>query len=158
MSDQSATTHQQYQGFPNLDSPLMDPESGGPSIPWYQFFIALWSRVGAKIQSAPESAVITNNANNITIVSTFTGEVIGTIPILTGGPDIAVPIVGNPPFEWPAPAIGKLVVAGAQVSIKRSGVCYIASPTGGAIPLVKGDIVSLMWFTQDLPTIRWFPD
>lgn len=34
------------QGFPQLDSPLIDPQTGALSITWFQFFAALWNRTG----------------------------------------------------------------------------------------------------------------
>lgn len=35
------------QGFPLLNSPLVDPRTGGPSRPWIQFFMTLWRRTGS---------------------------------------------------------------------------------------------------------------
>lgn len=36
----------QPQGFPNLDTPIVDANSGLLSIIWFRFFIALWQRSG----------------------------------------------------------------------------------------------------------------
>lgn len=37
----------QQQEFPKLDSPLVDTQNGWVALPWYRFFISLWTRTGA---------------------------------------------------------------------------------------------------------------
>lgn len=34
------------QALPKLDSPLTDPDTGGPSLPWYQLLVWVWRCLG----------------------------------------------------------------------------------------------------------------
>ena len=34
------------QGFPSINMPFVDPETGVMNQTWYQFLIALWNRTG----------------------------------------------------------------------------------------------------------------
>lgn len=37
------------QGFPSLDTPLVDATNGTLSLPWFQFLVTIWNRTGGPI-------------------------------------------------------------------------------------------------------------
>lgn len=93
------------QGFPRLHSRLTDQE-GNVAQPWLQFFVTLWMRTGAAINSVVSSVSIVN-ANGVS----------GTVADSTTTPAITI-VLGN---ITPASVNASGVVIGSNLSGTNTG-------------------------------------
>lgn len=162
MASQEATlTHQAYQAFPKLSSPIVN-EDGTLALPWYRLFISLWQRTGAGSQQTNTSAVLVEASPQkapIAVVDAMTGKVFGELRFSGGGGrPVQEQIVAASPFEYSALADGTLVVDSGQVELSRDGVkFYTCGLAGGALPMLAGDRARVTFYHQ-APTVAFFPD
>lgn len=149
------------QPFPRLDTPLVDPVTGAPSIPWYRFFITLWKKTGGSFPTV-FSVVLQQAPNGGTPISAYdagSGNFIATLATAGAPLPPAVLVIPNPsPFTYKAPANGTLFVSSGRISISRdAGITYYqASLTGGPVPMASGDEVLVEWFSTVPPTAVFF--
>ena len=81
-TNQVSNPSAQYQGFPHLDSPLVQPD-GIMAIPWYKFFIAQWKATGSGSLSAGEQVYLQFTAT-------------GQLNVMTAGQNTVVSAVLQP--------------------------------------------------------------
>lgn len=143
------------QPFPRLDTPLVGP-NGSPSIPWYQFFVSLWQKVGAAYTPIASAVALQLVGSAIEAIDTSSGASLGNL-VTTGGVGPVSPLApGASPWVWQATTPGTLVVTSAQVELSRDGVTwYIVGPTGGAVPMQTDDQARLTWY-GDTPKATFF--
>lgn len=80
MQTNPATLHQAYQAFPPIDVPFVD-SGGRVSRVWYDFLVNLWWRMGAGMSTFQGSAYANNEDGTSSLFQSYTGKVIGPIPI-----------------------------------------------------------------------------
>lgn len=163
MSGPGVTLLYNYQPFPKLDSPLVDPETGHIQLAWQRLLISLWQMSGSGHVAAPNGAVVSQTSQGagapLTVISTSTGEILGTLALANQPGDPAVPLtVGTSPFTFLATGDGYLVASSGMVEVSRNsgttwqqvGLC------GGAVPLAKDDLVRVTWVVED-PSVVLYP-
>ena len=75
-----ATGYQNYQGFPQGNTPLVD-ENGQLTLTWAKFFIILWQRAGNS-GTLQQSLYLLQDGSQIVIINAATGQatsVLGTV-------------------------------------------------------------------------------
>ncbi len=93
MANSSPLLHQGFQGLPLLNTPLID-ERGNVSIPWYRFFVTLWTKTGQGMLRTPDTVVLQSSGGATQPVGAQvgqTGSFIGNVMI--SGPQTTDPIV-----------------------------------------------------------------
>lgn len=149
-------SQKQYQGIPLPEAPLVGP-SGQATYVWYRFLSTLWLQISAA-NVALAAAVVLQQVNGvIQAVSSATGKVIATLlTSSSAGGTPQVLTVTITPWAFAAPSVGTLLVESGQVTIGRSGTTSVVGLQGGAIPLMTGDTVSVLWY-RTAPRVVWLP-
>lgn len=164
------TSTVQSSAFPKLDSPMVSP-GGALTLVWQRFMLSMWSKLGGNASqastavflstsAAPSSGSTSSGSAAIAAYNSSTGALIGTISTTgTGGPaQVISPTASG--FTYTAPGEGSLLVLGARVDVSRDGgtTFYPVTLTGGAVPLLTGDVAKLTWFSAQAPTVTWLPN
>lgn len=95
-----ATLHQAYQGFPQINSPMVDTATGYITQPWQRLFIRLWQMAGGSFSTIQGSAFtrISPDGTMATLVDVASGKDISTIGL-------------------PAPSVGAAALAGLELAL-----------------------------------------
>lgn len=140
--------------LPIPSSPMLDPQTGGPTQAWVRFFLALLARSGGavgvpgfpggvsgevQINQGGTFGALTD-AELTALVNIFTASLRGAVPPSGGGtvnflradasfapPQAAGPAGGDLSGTYPNPTVSKI-----------DGVSYPASPATNTIPMVTG--------------------
>lgn len=146
-----ATNHQAFQGFPNLDAPIANPD-GTLTIPWYLFLISLWQKLGGS--TVPTTAGVLTSAT-------------------PGGKAQVVPTSGVSPFQYQALEGGQFLVTwpyetvpqfsreagGEAIEFSRDNgtTWYLVGSAPRMIGLSTNDLVRVTWYTPGPPMMVFFP-
>lgn len=160
MSQSNITAHQAGTTIPKLDAPFVTPD-GRVTPVWLRFLNVLWNKTG-QATPLPNTAYIAIDplTGVLTVYQGQSATPVGQLPTThtVGGPPEPQTPSGSP-WEFVASTSGTLTVAGAQVNLGRglAPVFYPVSLQGGAVPLLAGDKVQLVWFGNSIPVVTWFP-
>jgi hypothetical protein len=156
-------------GFPQITSPFVDPETFHITRPWYQFLRGLWIKSGQAVGSiitgflSPNLVIpiITIQGKDFAAVSgvyQVNETVQVTTPVEGAAPVVVAPGAVSP-FTYKATFQGTLIVFGAQIEYSRNqGVTwYLASLTGGPLPVLANDWVRITWFGAAAPPVTFLP-
>ncbi len=128
MNNSGPNAHQEFQPFPQLGTPIVDPETGEADASWYRLLISFWQKLGGKFseqttavfaqQTGPTSVVLRNAQTGVQIGGTVSTE---------DGKGLLLSAIAEP--ETPALGTARLYldVATDKVSVK--------SDTGVVTPL-----------------------
>lgn len=155
-------SHQDFQGFPQLDTPAIDLATGAWTPPWYRVLISLWQKLGGSKSSLPASTFLQQAGTSVVAFNALDGSQIGSGPLAFGkvnGLAMETLLVGASPATLVATSSGTLVISGGgQVEISRPpGPFILASLVGGVLPVIGGDSVRLTYFSGPAPTAHFFP-
>lgn len=148
----------QQQGFPQLDSHFVDEERM-ILYPWYRLLVALWQLSTGSGQIPVYQAVFFKQISpgEIEAFDTSEGGLIGTLRLKDFPGAVEEPqTVGSSPFNFTAPGDGTFVASSCKIELSRAGGFYLVSLTGGAVPMMRNDVVRLSWNGPD-PVAVWFP-
>lgn len=99
----SAVVHQAFQGFPRIDSPLVDTATGYITQPWQRLLIRLWQMAGGSFSTIQGSSFtrISPDASSATLVDVATGKDISTIelPVSNASGSALVGLQLEPPAD-----------------------------------------------------------
>ena len=148
----------QQTGFPQLDSALVDTERR--IVPeWYRFFVALWQIGTGSGQIPVFQAIFLKEVSpgEIEAYNTSLKALVGTLRLKDqpGANPVAQTLVTSP-FSFTSPGDGTFAAFCCEIDLARGATSQKISLTGGAVPLMKDDVVTLKW-TGVLPTATWFP-
>lgn len=156
----SGTNSSKFQGFPKLDSPMVDAK-GNAALPWYFLFITLWNKTGGSLVPANAPVFLTVQGNLLQVFEQSNPIPIGEVALINkpGAAAQPVDVSSGTPFVFTATQTGTMVVFGAQVELSRdSGVTFFqVTLTGGAIPILAADQLRITWFGTDAPPVTFFP-
>lgn len=147
------------QGFPQLSTPFVDTNRL-LALPWYQLMIELWQKQGGGTSTASATIILQYNGVNVGMYDAVTGAFLGNVSISNPVGGAAVNVVpGASPFTYTAPQAGTLIVAAAQIEISRDSGAnwFIASVTGGTVPVLFDDQVRMTWYGPNIPVITFLP-
>ena len=157
----SPTVHQNFQGMPQIGDPVVDPATGSWTIPWQQWAISIWQKLGGNFSSLPTGVFLQQTTKGtVTPYDALSGKEIGTGPLVFGA---LVPtaqeaiIVGPSPATLAAASPGTLAISGTTlIELSRPPGAFVhAGTTAGALLVLAGDEVRLTW--AGAPVATFFP-
>ena len=154
------------QGYPELDSRIANPDFTITRT-WAGLLRQLWLRTGGSfnyVVTATVQGLLWLIESGTSVLALVGGQlnagqtaVVVTTPV-AGGTAQALAPAGSP---WPYVAAfqGTLLACGARVDLSRdNGVTYFpVTLTGGAVPMLTGDIAKLTWYSAVAPTVTFLP-
>ena len=148
----------QFQGLPQPEAQLVNPDTGELHWVWYRFLANLWKQTGGSVVPVASGLTLRQVASGIIALSLQTGQTIATVlTSITKGPAAQGQTPGTSPWLFAAPVPGTLIVSSAGVAIGRNGVFYSVGLVGGALPLLAGDTAQVSWTSHTPPTVTWLP-
>lgn len=81
----AAVTHQAYQPFPKMSTPLVDPETGMINQAWYMLLIRIWQMVGGAKTTLPQAGNLQQQTDGtVQYVDSSSGANLGAAVIYPG--------------------------------------------------------------------------
>ena len=160
----SATTHQNFNAMPQINTPLVNPDLT-INLPWYRTLVNMFAFLGKGFSQPPIAAYLQEDLNTgvIDVYESATGKFIGQIGFtMEPGPIVQVPIPTNP-FVYIANTSGTLAVqlpTGGTISLSRdSGVMfYVVGTATMPVPVRAGDHVKIAYTAGSVPLAYFFPN
>lgn len=171
MTQASELSHQLPQPFPQLGTPLVNPD-GTIALAWQRLLISIWNKLGKGFSTAVNAVFISQTPVGsgalLQAINAVNGEVIGEIALANVPGGNAVPQApGVSPFVFLAPMDGTLLVFSGQIEINRAdnypapsvpGAWRLVGLTGGLMPLLVGDQARVTWYDlANPPQVTWLP-
>lgn len=147
---------QPFNGFPRLDTAFVDLSNGYIVRPWQRFLLSLWQKTGGSNSSLPGAYYLNATPDGqIGIYQTLTGKLVGVLNPVNPQPPEVLTLTSNP-FVWTPKVPGTLIVFGGKLQIERAtATLYDIGLTGGCVPMLHGDSVTISWFGPDAPPSVW---
>lgn len=147
----------QQVGFPQLDSHFVDEERN-ILYPWYRLLVALWQLTGSGLVPIFQAVFFKQiSPQEIEVFATSPNSTVGFMRLKDqpGASAVALtPVVS--PFLFTAPGDGTFVAFSCEIDLSRGVTTAKVSLTGGAVPMMKDDVVTLTWLGP-APAGTWFP-
>jgi hypothetical protein len=145
-------------GFPQLDSHFVD-EDRNILWHWYKLLVALWQLAGSGTIPIFQAVFLRQTPpGNVNVYDTSLKGLIGAIRLKNrpGLPEVHQTPVTSP-FVFTAPGDGTFTAFCCEIELARSAGFVPLTLTGGAVPMMKDDVVRLSWVGGSLPTAVWWP-
>lgn len=159
---QDPTLSKSFLAFPQLQEPFVNPD-GTLAAAWYRLLVGMYRRLGGSGLAQPNAAYIAQAPVGagapLAVYSSFDNSLIGILFLQNTGGGPAIPLVlGASPFVYPAPADGTVFCFSGKLEVSRDGelTWHQVGLTGGAVPVLKGDVVRISWSTI-APEAVYFP-
>lgn len=140
-----------YANIPQLNIPMVDPNSGVLTTPWIRFFLALMNRTGGSVPDTPTDsalqAMMTDTSDQGRAITKQTDRsLLWAMPPMEAAPDARLVILAQMLAETPEGDCSRSY-APESVTIGTSPFTYQAASIG--MTLVSGGGVSAMEFSRD---------
>lgn len=148
------------QNFPQLGTDFVDVDRR-ITYPWYRLIVALWQiSTGSGVIPVLQAVFFREVSSGvIDAYNTSSAGLIGTLKLENqpGAPEEPQTLTVSP-FVFTAPGDGYFVASSCKLEISRSGGFYLVGLTGGAVPMLRDDVIRVSWIGANLPVATWFPD
>jgi hypothetical protein len=145
-------------GMPRLTTPFVTAD-GHLTDEWARFLLKIFQVTGGST-AVPVMAYEAIDGSAVNIYDASTGDLLGELEnaAAPGVAPAAVALGGGSPLVYTAPSAGFVLVAGAQVELRRStATWWLASPNGGSFALRAGDSVRVTWTDPAVPpSVSWW--